>query len=213
KTEIISPIDGRVTRLNVREGEMVVIGIQNQPGTTLMTISDLAEIDAEVKVAEADVLSIAHGQPATVTLDALPGRTFSGKVIEIGASALPSSGAGAAAREFRVVVRLDRPEALLRPGLTCDVEIVTDERRDVLTVPLQAVVLRSGPDGAEQRGVFVADGDDARFVTVETGIIGGIAIEVSGIDAGVEVVVGPFQALRALEDGTAISATRLGAEG
>jgi len=213
KTEIISPIDGRVTRLNVREGEMVVIGIQNQPGTTLMTISDLAEIDAEVKVAEADVLRIAHGQPATVTLDALPGRAFSGKVIDIGASALPTSGAGAAAREFRVVVRLDRPEPLLRPGLTCDVEIVTDERRDVLTVPLQAVVLRPDGDGAEQRGVFVADGASARFVPVETGIIGGIEIEVSGIDAGVEVVVGPFQALRALDDGAAINATRLGGEG
>ena len=209
KTEIISPIDGRVTRLNVREGEMVVIGIQNQPGTTLMTISDLAEIDAEVKVAEADVLRIRNGQTASVILDALPGRRFDGKVIEIGASALPTSGAGAAAREFRVVVRLDRPEALLRPGLTCDAEIVTDERREVLTVPLQAVVLRTDDNGAEQRGVFVVDGQSARFVEVETGIIGGIEIEVSGVDDGAEVIVGPFQALRTLEDGASIRPTRL----
>jgi HlyD family secretion protein len=211
KTEIVSPIDGRVTRLNVREGEMVVIGIQNQPGTTLMTISDLAEIDAEVKVAEADVLRVSKGQSATVMLDALPGRAFDGEVIEIGASALPTSGVGAAAREFRVVVRLDRPEALLRPGLTCDVEIVTDERRDVLTVPLQAVVLRDDPGGAEQRGVFVVDGDRARFVAVQTGIIGGIDIEVSGIDADAAVVVGPFQALRQLEEGAPVRAQILGA--
>jgi HlyD family secretion protein len=212
KTEIIAPIAGRVTRLNVREGEMVVIGIQNQPGTTLMTISDLAEIDAEVKVAEADVLRISAGQPASVLLDAMPNREFAGKVIEIGASALPSSGAGAAAREFRVVVRLDRPEALLRPGLTCDVEIVTEERRNALTVPLQAVVLRPGSGGGEQSGVFVADGETARFVAVQTGIIGGIEIEVAGIDAGTDVVVGPFQALRELQDGDTIAATRLDGE-
>jgi HlyD family secretion protein len=209
KTEIVSPIDGRVTRLNVREGEMVVIGIQNQPGTTLMTISDLADIDAEVKVAEADVLRIRSGQQASVVLDALPGRSFSGRVIEIGASALPTSGAGAAAREFRVVVRLDQPEALLRPGLTCDAEIITEERRDVLTVPLQAVVLRTDDNGVEQRGVFAVDGETVRFVPVETGIIGGIEIEISGIDEGSEVVVGPFQALRALEDGARIRANRL----
>ena len=211
KTEIISPIDGRVTRLNVREGEMVVIGIQNQPGTTLMTISDLAEIDAEVKVAEADVLRIRNGQEASVVLDALRGSRFSGKVIEIGASALPTSGAGAAAREFRVVVRLDRPQALLRPGLTCDAEIITDERRDVLTVPLQAVVLRTDEGGGEQRGVFVVEGERARFKVVDTGIIGGIEIEVSGIDEGAEVIVGPIQALRTLEDGASIRASRLGA--
>lgn len=213
KTEIVSPIDGRVTRLNVREGEMVVIGIQNQPGTTLMTISDLADIDAEVKVAEADVLSIVNGQQASVVLDALPGRSFPGKVIEIGASALPTSGVGAAAREFRVVVRLDKPEALLRPGLTCDVEIITEERRDVLTVPLQAVVLRTDESGLEERGVFVVDGEIVRFVSVETGIIGGIEIEVSGIDGGAEVVVGPFQALRVLDDGARIGANRLNPAG
>lgn len=209
KTEIVSPIDGRVTRLNVREGEMVVIGIQNQPGTTLMTISDLADIDAEVKVAEADVLRIRNGQQASVVLEALPGRRFSGTVIEIGASALPTSGAGAAAREFRVVVRLDKPEALLRPGLTCDAEIVTEERRDVLTVPLQAVVLRVDDNGVEQRGVFVVEGDLVRFALVETGIIGGIEIEISGVEENTEVVVGPFQALRALDDGAPIRANRL----
>lgn len=209
KTQIVAPIDGRVTRLNVREGEMVVIGLQNQPGTTLMTISDLAQIDAEVKVAEADVLRISKGQAATVVLDALPGRTFLGEVIEIGASALPAGGPTAAAREFRVVVRLERPDALLRPGLTCDVEIVTDERRDVLTVPLQAVVLRDRGDG-EERGVFVVEQDAAHFVPVETGIIGGIEIEVVGLSEVADVVVGPFQALRQLEDGARVRAERLG---
>ena len=106
KTDIVSPLDGVVTRLPVREGEMVVIGIQNMPGTTLMTISDLADVNAEVKVAEADVLRIRGGQPATVTLEAVPGQEFTGEVVEVGASALPTVGAGAAAREFKVKVRL-----------------------------------------------------------------------------------------------------------
>lgn len=205
KTEIVAPIDGVVSRLNVRQGEMVVIGVQNQPGTILMTLSNLAGINAEVKVAEADVLAIKEGQTASVTLDAVPGRTFSGTVVEVGASALPTVGTGAAAREFRVVIRLDKPEAGLRPGLTCDAEILTDERTNVLTVPLQSVVVRSS-DGREQSGVFRVDAGNARFTPVTTGIIGGLDIEVSGLEEGTSVVSGPFQVLRELQDGTAVRA-------
>jgi HlyD family secretion protein len=205
KTNITAPIDGIVSRLQVREGEMVVIGIQNQPGTTLMTISDLSSINAEVKVAEADVLRLKTGQPATVTLDAVPDKTFTGRVVEIGASALPTQGAGAAAREFRVVVRLDDVSASLRPGLTCDAEILAQERTNVVTVPLQSVVLRSrAPGEPEVTGVFVVRDGRAVFTPVETGIIGGLEIEVSGIESGAPIVVGPFQSLRTLQDGAAV---------
>jgi HlyD family secretion protein len=204
KTDILAPIAGIVTRLPVQEGEMVVMGIQGQPGTTLMTISDLAAIDAEVKVAEADVLRIQLKQTATVTLEAIPGASFAGRVAEIGASALPIAGNGAAAREFRVKVRLDRPDPRLRPGLTCDAEILTAERQNVRVVPLQAVVLRTGTDGREQAGVFVADGRSVRFQPVTTGLIGGLEIEVSGVEEGMAVVTGPFQALRDLQDGQAV---------
>jgi HlyD family secretion protein len=203
KTEISAPIDGVVSSLQVREGEMVVIGIQNQPGTTLMTVSDLTAIDAEIKVAEADVLRLKVGQPATVTLEAITGRRFDGRVVEIGASALPVVGTTAAAREFRVVVRLDRPDASLRPGLTCDAEILTDEKANATTVPLQAVVIRpgAGPGAQDTSGVFVVEGDVARFKPVKTGIIGGLEIEVSGLSEGTTVVTGPYQALRDLTDG------------
>jgi HlyD family secretion protein len=203
KTEIISPMDGAVTRLNVREGEMVVIGIQNQPGTTLMTVSDLAALNAEVRVAEADVLRVGLGQRAALTLEAMPGRTFEALVTEVGASALPQT-AAASAREFRVVLRVIDPDPRLRPGLTCDVEIVTDERRGVMAVPLQAVVVRDDGEGGERRGVFVASDGVARFTPVTTGVIGGLEIEVSGLEAGTPVVIGPFQVLRELEDGTRI---------
>jgi HlyD family secretion protein len=147
KTDITAPIDGVITRLDVEEGEMVVIGVQNQPGTILMTVSDLSSINAEVKVAEADVLRLkrqATGRHARGPA----GPTFAGKVVEIGASALPQVGTQAAAREFRVKVRLEGDTASrLRPGLTCDAEILVAERTNVLTVPLQSVVQRPGADG------------------------------------------------------------------
>ncbi len=199
KTEITAPIAGVVTRLNVEEGEMVVMGVQNQPGTILMTISDLSALNAEVKVAEADVLRLVTGNEATVTLDAQAGRTYSGRVVEIGASALPQIGAQAAAREFRVRVRLEGDVASLRPGLTCDTEILVAERRGVLAVALQAVVQRGG-----KSGVFVVDRGRAVFTPVTTGIIGGLTIELAGVNEGAIIVAGPFQVLRDLTDGAAV---------
>lgn len=203
KTEITASMDGVVTRLSVREGEMVVMGVQNQPGTILMTLSDLSTINAEVKVAEADVLRLKPGQPASVTLEAVPGRELPGRVVEIGASAL-AAGTGAAAREFRVVVRLDDPAPSLRPGLTCDVRILAEEVRGALTVPLQAVVLRPGPDGKDRTGVFTVKDGRVRFTPAQTGIVGGLDVEVHGLPEGARIVAGPFQALRELADGAAV---------
>lgn len=199
KTAITAPISGVVTRLDVEEGEMVVIGVQNQPGTILMTVSDLSAINAEVKVAEADVLRLALKNPATVTLEAAGGRTFPGEVVEIGASALPQVGVQAAAREFKVKVRVGGDIAALRPGLTCDAEILVAERTKVLTVPLQAVVQRG-----EKTGVFVVQNDVATFTPLTTGIIGGLSIEVDGVEENTTIVSGPFQALRDLADGTRV---------
>ena len=206
KTSIVSPISGVVSRLQVREGEMVVVGIQNQPGTVLMTVSDLSELNAEVKVAEADVLRVKVGQEASVRLEALPDQTFRGRVTEVGASALPQLTAGAAAREFRVEIRLDEPAEGMRPGLTCDAEVLVGEASGVVVVPLQSVVIRIQEDGSESRGVFtIADGA-ARFTPVTTGMIGGLDIAVEGIDEQTEVIIGPYQVLRELEDGDPVQA-------
>lgn len=207
KTAITAPIDGVVTRLDVEEGEMVVMGVQNQPGTILMTVSDLSAVNAEVKVAEADVMRLANGSAASVTLEALPERKFTGRVVEIGASALPQVGTQAAAREFRVKVRLDGPAAALRPGLTCDTEIMVAERKNAMTVPLQAVVEQNG-----QTGVFVLRDGGVQFTPVTTGIIGGLSIEVGGLSEGTEIVAGPFQTLRELRDGTRVRARSPGQE-
>jgi len=199
KTSITAPIAGVITRLDVEEGEMVVMGVQNQPGTILMTISDLSTLNAEVKVAEADVLRLKLEQPGAVTLDALPDRRFDGRVVEIGASALPQTGAQAAAREFRVKVQLSGDVAALRPGLTCDTEILVAERQQVLAAPLQAVVQRNG-----RSGVFVVQDGRAVFTPVTTGIIGGLTIEVEGVPEGATLMTGPFQLLRDLADGARV---------
>lgn len=199
KTAVTAPIDGIVTRLDIELGEMVVIGVQNQPGSILMTISDLSSINAEVKVAEADVMRLTTGLAASVSLEGLPNQRFEGRVIEVGASALPQVGAQAAAREFRVRVRLDQPAAQLKPGLTCDTDIVVAERKNVLVVPLQAVVERD-----KRTGVFRLAGDVATFTPVTTGIIGGLSIEVEGLEEGAEIVAGPIQALRSLTDGATV---------
>jgi HlyD family secretion protein len=205
KTSVTAPIDGVVTRLDVEEGEMVVMGVQNQPGTILMTVSDLSALEAEVKVAEADVLRLALDQSATITLDALAGRSFDGRVVEIGASALPQTGAQAAAREFRVKVRLEGDVATLRPGLTCDTEILVAEKRNVIAVPLQAVVQREG-----RSGVFRVEDGRAVFTPVTTGIIGGLSIEVDGLPEGATIVTGPFQTVRDLVDGVRVTSSPAG---
>lgn len=214
KTEITAPIDGVITRLEVEEGEMVVIGVQNQPGTILMTISDLSAINAEVKVAEADVMRITLGNSAAVTLEAVPGQRLAGRVVEIGASALPQVGTQAAAREFKVKIRVDGDLSALRPGLTCDAEILVAERQNAIAVPLQAVVER--PDAAapadagraapDVTGVFVVRDGVATFTPVKTGIIGGLSIEVEGVPEGAEIVSGPFQALREIQTGRRVRA-------
>ena len=201
KTEITAPIDGVITRLDAEQGEMVVMGVQNQPGTILMTISDLSAVNAEVKVAEADVMRLSQGFASTVTLEALPLQKFTGRVVEIGASALPQVGTQAAAREFRVKVRLDGPASSLRPGLTCDTEILVAERKNALTVPLQSVVEKDG-----KTGVFVVRDGSVMFTPVTTGIIGGLSIEVDGVAVGTEIASGPFQTLRQLRDGDRVRA-------
>ena len=208
KTDVVAPIDGIVTRLQVREGEMVVIGIQNQPGTTLMRLVGTSGLNAELKVAEADALRLKVGQTARVTLDALQGREFAGIVSEIGASSLPPVSAQAAsAREFRVVISLDQNDGTLRPGISCDAEILAAEKSGVLVAPLQAVVTRDVA-GREETGVFMVKDGKAVFTKAALGLISGLDAEVSGLDEGAEIVLGPLATLRAMKDGEALRLAR-----
>jgi HlyD family secretion protein len=147
KVRIESPIDGIVTRRNIEEGEMVVIGTMNNAGTVLLTIADMSVIEAEVDVDETDIPEVKIGQPAKITIDAFPDRTFTGKVTEIGNSPIQAAGAPAQAQaaqatNFKVVVTLDSEIAEVRPGFTCTAEITTATRQNVVSIPIQATTVR-----------------------------------------------------------------------
>jgi HlyD family secretion protein len=208
KTYYYAPYDGLVTNLPVREGETVVIGIQNAPGSTLMTIANMSVITAEVKVDETDIVNVKIDQPAEVTIDAIPNQTFKGEVSEIGNNAVVRSTgvstsqqtiASQEAKDFKVVVTLTDPPANLRPGLSTTAKITTATRSAVLSIPIQALTVRlaselkapaskdaveaaapptNGDDKKEIQGVFVIRNRKALFVPVETGISGTSDIEV-----------------------------------
>jgi HlyD family secretion protein len=141
---ITSPIDGLVTRRNIEEGETVVIGTMNNAGTVLLTIADFSILEAEIEVDETDIPTVQLGQPAEITIDALPGRRYTGRVTEIGNSPIQPAAGGAQqeATNFLVVVTLDGDVPGVRPGFTCTAEITTATRTDALAVPIQATTVR-----------------------------------------------------------------------
>jgi HlyD family secretion protein len=155
KTTYQAPFDGVITNLPVREGETVVIGIQNSPGSTLMTLADMSVITAEVKVDETDIVNVQMGQSAQVTIDAIPKKFFKAVVTEIGDNAIVrSTGVSTSqqistsqeAKDFKVVVTLQDPPEDLRPGLSATAKITTATRANALTVPIQALTVRRQSD-------------------------------------------------------------------
>ena len=241
KTTYTAPYDGVVTNLPVREGESVVIGIQNALGSTLMTIADMSIITAEVKVDETDIVNVKLGQPAEVTIDAIPKKTFHGKVSEIGNNAIVrSSGvstsqqnvASEEAKDFKVVVTLTDAPVDLRPGLSTTAKITTATRSNVLSVPIQALTMRTKEQMDQQnnapgyvhaaapaakevasksktdeelQGVFVIRTKKAIFVPVTTGITGRTDIEVlDGLKEGDEIITGSYKVLRSLRPGSSV---------
>ena len=237
KTTYEAPFDGMITNLPVREGETVVIGIQNSPGSTLMTIADMSVITAEVKVDETDIVNVQMGQPAEVAIDAIPRKTFRAVVTEIGNNAIVrSSGvstsqqtsASQEAKDFKVVVTLQDPPADLRPGLSATAKITTATRANVLTIPIQALAIRSNAElvpvnaskdavqaaapprndaskSKETQGVFVVRSGKVEFVPVETGIAGTTDIEVlNGLKEGDEIVTGSYKVLRTIRPGATV---------
>jgi HlyD family secretion protein len=242
KTTYVAPIDGIVSYIAVRVGENVVPGIQNTEGSMLMTISDMSVVGAEVKVDETDITNVKDGDSADVNIDALPGKVFKGRVTQVGDEAiLRSSGLAATtqttantqeARDFKVVVTLDRPPDGLRPGLSASAKIQTAHKNGVLTIPIQALAVRTKADieeaekghggnvtlaaskplatgNPEQKidvqGVFVVRGKKAEFVPVQTGITGVTDLEItSGLKDGDEIVIGSYKALRTLRPGASV---------
>jgi len=241
KTTYAAPYDGMITNLPVREGETVVIGIQNSPGSTLMTLADMSVITAEVKVDETDIVNVRLGQPAEVTIDAIPKKTFRAVVTEIGNNAIVRStgvstsqqtSASQEAKDFKVVVTLQDPPENLRPGLSATAKVTTATRKAALTIPIQALTVRSradlkaasgeksevqaavpsaeasnsnGGDKEEIQGVFIVRNGKAEFLPIQTGVTGTADIEVlSGLKPDDEIVTGSYKVLRTLRPGTSI---------
>ena len=236
KTIIRAPIDGVVTRLAVEEGETAIVGTMNNPGSLLLTISDLGLMEAVVRVDETDVPKIEVGDSARVTIDAFPRRSFVGRVVKIGHSAVRPQGTTATqttqgqAVDFEVVIRLEDPPPGLRPDLSATAEIVTETRTGVLAVPIIALTVRErdavevlpqedreaqaaaralDPASSDVEGVFVVRGGRAEFVPVQVGIAGRDYFEIlSGLSEGDSIVSGPYETIRSLRSGQMVRPMR-----
>ena len=241
KTTVYAPMDGVVTNLPKEAGEMVIGALSFNP-TVLMTVADLSIMECEVMVDETDIRNLKVGQEAEVDVDALEGVKIKGEVTEIGASAIVrgtstteaqttlGANTGNQPKDFKVTIVLEDPPPSLRPGLNATADITTARRKDVLAVPVQAVVVREvGKDGKvidagidttanagdsntvapaprrekgeEKDGVFLVRDGKAVFTPVETGVMGETDIEiVKGLEAGEEIVTGSYRTLRSLKN-------------
>ncbi len=230
KTTIVAPMSGRITRLNVEQGETAVPGTFNKDAATLLTISDMTALETKVKVDETDVARISVGDSAVVELDAFPDTTFLGRVVEISNSSLKSSAAGASSGDqavnYEVTIRLLNPPPDTRPDFSATAKVVTDTRRNVLAIPIIALTVREhqqapnsdsaavvlGKKPAKQigkkdvEGVFVlGTNNKVTFRPVQRGIAGEEYFEVlSGLQPGERIVAGSYQAIRDLKEGTLV---------
>ncbi|MDQ6736825.1 MAG: efflux RND transporter periplasmic adaptor subunit [Gemmatimonadota bacterium] len=233
KTTIVSPIDGQVTRLNVEQGETAIQGTLNKDAATLLTVSDMGNLETKVKVNETDVAHVKVGDSAVVQIDAFPDTTFRGRVVEISNSSLVAATAATAntdqAVDYYVTVRLLNPPAQTRPDFSATAKIITDTRRQALAIPIIALTIRenapvTGGDSAASMGkapkkevgkkdvdgVFVVGTDNkVTFRPVKVGIAGDQYFEVlTGLKPDEKIVTGTYQAIRDLKDGTVVRAAK-----
>ena len=229
KTTIIAPMSGRITRLNVEEGETAIQGTLNKDAATLLTISDLGVMETKVKVDETDVARISLGDSAVVQIDAFPDTTFVGKVTEISNSSVKAAATGQAADQaidYEVTIQLLNAPAETRPDFSATAKIVTDARQRALSIPIIALTVRENEAlanadtaptiGGRQpqkqigkkdvEGVFVVGADNkVTFRPVKVGIAGEKHFEVtSGLKEGDKIVAGTYQAIRELKDGALV---------
>jgi len=206
KTRVYSPIDGRVTTLDIKVGETAISSSTNIPGSSLMTIANPASIHTEVNVDEADIANVTIGQQARVYAIAYPDQPVEGVVDSIAVSAKVAE--GQQGQSFAIKIRLLDPEKItLRPGMTCRAEIFTATKGNALAVPIQAILVEEDLAADEtRRDVFVIRGDRATKIAVEVGLSDDTYQEiVSGLSSGDQVITGPDRVLRALEDGDRVT--------
>jgi HlyD family secretion protein len=219
KTTVTAPLEGIVTFLPIKEGEVTVIGTMNNAGTQLLTISDMAEVEAVMMVDETSVPQVKVGQKASLSIDAYPNQKFEGTVTEVGSSPIAKNDpdlltltANSEAINFKVKIRIDKPPETIRPGFSVTAEIITGRREGATAIPIQALVVRDVPTkekkpaaGARpetEEGVYVVKDGKLGFDKVETGIAGELMIELKkGPPVGQSIVTGPFKVLRQVKEG------------
>jgi len=206
KTTIYAPLTGRVIALNAEEGEVVVSGTMNNPGSVIGEIADLSVILAKVDIDETEVVLVKPGQSARILVDALPDKEYHGHVAEVGNKGF-SRAQQPDVTFFNVEILLDDPDEDLRPGMSVRAEIDTAVHAKVLVAPIQAVVERDVKD-KETDVVFVVQDGKAVQRAVKTGISDETRVEiVSGVQPGDKVVTGPYRSLRDLDDGDRVQVT------
>lgn len=221
KTTVIATMDGVVTALPIREGEVTVIGTMNNPGTQLLTVSDMTEVEAVMMVDETSVPQVKIGQKATLSIDAYPKRKFNGTVTEVGSSPIAKNDPdlltltqGSEAINFKVRIRVEDPPDTIRPGFSVTADVVTGRRDGATAIPIQALVVRdvkpagkdvtpaAGSRPETEEGVLLVQNGKLAFQKVKTGIAGELMIEsVEGPKVGAEIVTGPFKVLRQVKEG------------
>jgi HlyD family secretion protein len=222
-TTILSPITGKAVQLNAHEGEVVITGTMNNPGSVIAVIADLSEILVEADVGETEITGIKINEPAKVHVDAIPEKEYAGHVAEIGSSAALKQGAGAGMRYFKVKVQIDNTDDRLRPGMTAQVSIITTTAGSALSVPIQSVVERVPPALAKSKSgtededenapklkyVFVVKDSKVKMTEVKTGVSDSTHVAlISGVTAKDQVVTGPFRTLKKLKDGDSVDVTK-----
>jgi HlyD family secretion protein len=221
KTTVVAPLDGVVTTLPIKAGEVTVIGTMNNAGTQLMTISDLSSVLAVLMVDETDTTTVQVGQKALLTIDAYQGQTFAGVVTEVGSSPILKDDTDlqgltttSDAINFKVKVKLLNPPQRIRPGFSVSADLITGTKKSVSAVPLAAVVVRDSPKGEKtesgrlktEDGVYALKGGKAVFTPIKTGLAGELMVEVvQGLEPGQEIITGPFKALRSIKDGDRVT--------
>ncbi|MCH7715893.1 MAG: efflux RND transporter periplasmic adaptor subunit [Gemmatimonadetes bacterium] len=221
KTTLLAPMDGKITRLAVEEGEVALASTFSRETGLLMTVSDLSVIQVNVRVDETDVVRLTTGDSAEITIDAFPDTTFSGRVTKISQSAIrvTAGGSGDRAVDYEVEITLDNPPPGVLPDLSATAKVVTDTRLDAMSIPIIALTVREHQpistedmprDTAktEMEGVFVVLDGIAYFRPVKVGIAGEEHFEViEGLALGDSIVAGPYQTIRDLSDSSAVRAT------
>jgi HlyD family secretion protein len=217
KTTVRAPIEGVVTNLPVKEGEVTVIGTMNNPGTQLMTISEMSTVEAVLMVDETDVPNVRVGQKAILSIEAYPDRAFEGLVTQVENSPIARNDpelqgliTTSDAINFKVRVKLLSPPERIRPGFSVTADVITGSKPRVLAIPLAAIVVRDSPKGEKtaagriktESGVYVLRDGKAKFLPVQLGLAGELKVEVTGgLSRGQEIVTGPFKTLRTLKEG------------